>query len=407
MIHIILSNMPVCFGVKFLLLHLKAGSMFQKTTTDKKVRYRSNPRKDQFFKTLKGNVDAYFKEKGISKHANGRMIFKTVFALTSWLLMVVLILSNTFSFSYLATILAFTVLGFINIYIAFNIMHDACHNAYSKSKKVNRILGYSMNLIGGNSYLFTRMHDAHHAFVNIHGIDVTLESHGLFRFTPHEPYRNYHKYQHWYTPIIYAIASLHWTAIKDFKWFFLEDNIGNQKGMKHPKSEMWILILSKIFYFGYTLILPFMLLNVPAWVIIVGYLMLHIPSSLMFALIFQVTHVYDGTHYPLPDDAGNIENNYALHVLETTADFSRGRDIATWFMGGINLHVIHHLFPTICHVHYKDLTQIIKDTAEEFGLEYKENPTFASAFVKHMKMLKLLSDKDADVPQYGKSVIFN
>jgi len=71
----------------------------------------------------------------------------------------------------------------------------------------------------------------HHAFVNIHGIDVTLESHGLFRFTPHEPFRWFHKYQHLYTPILYMIVSMHWTIVKDFKWFFIEDSIGNKKNI--------------------------------------------------------------------------------------------------------------------------------------------------------------------------------
>jgi len=381
--------------------------MFQKTTSIKKVRYKSNQKKDDFFRDLKGRVNKYFKENGISKHANAAMVFKTVFAFVCWVVVYTILISNLLSFSYAATIAGFCVLGFINIFIAFVVMHDACHNAYSANKKVNRILGYSMNFIGGNSYLFTKMHNAHHAFVNIHGIDVTLESHGLFRFSPHEPYKWFHKYQHIYTPILYMIASVHWAAVKDFKWFFLEDNIGNKKNIKHPKFEFWMLIFSKMFYFGYALILPFLFMNVPFWVVLLGFLAMHIPSSLTFALIFQITHVYDGTHYPLPDDGGNIENNYALHVLETTSDFGRGKPMITWLTGGINLHVIHHLFPTVCHIHYGPLTEIIKECAEEYGLDYYEQPTFYSAIKYHMKMLHHLSKPDAEVPQYGKSLSFN
>jgi len=381
--------------------------MFQKTTTTKKVRYKSTKQKDDFFRDLKGRVNNYFKEKGISKYANAAMVFKTVFAFTAWGIMYAILITNKLSFSYAATIAGFCALGFVNIFIAFAVMHDACHHAYSKNKKINRLLGYSMNFIGGNSYLFTKMHNSHHAFVNIHGIDVTLESHGLFRFTPHEPHQWFHKFQHIYTPILYMIASAHWVIVKDFKWFFVEDSIGNKKNIKHPKSEFWMLILSKIFYFSYAIILPIIFLQVPAWLVFIGFLAMHIPSSLTFALIFQVTHVYDGTHYPLPDSEGNIENNYALHVLETTSDFSRGKPAAAWLMGGINLHVIHHLFPTICHIHYQPLTKIVKECVEEYGLEYYEQPSFYAAIKYHMKMLYNLRKPDAQVPQYGKSLIFN
>ena len=378
--------------------------MFEKTTSKKRIKYKSNPKKDQFMKVLRTRVWAYFKENNISKNANGEMYFKTVLAIVSWLGLYGLIMSDYFSFSYLATIGAFCVLGFINIFMAFNIVHDACHDAYFKSKKANKYMGLFMNFIGGNAYLFTRMHNAHHQFVNIHGSDVTLETHGLFRFTPDEPWQPKHKWQHIYTPIVYCLASLHWTAVKDFKWFFMEEHIGNKKDIKHPRSEFWTLIITKIVYFSLHLFLPMALLGVPWWVVFIGYLMLHIPSSLMFALVFQVTHIYEGTTFPLPDDEGNIENNYAVHVLETTADFSRSNPIANWFFGCINVHSIHHIMPGICHVHYPELTKILKATAEEFGLEYKESETFLIALRRHLHMLKALSKPEAEIPRVGNSV---
>ncbi len=377
--------------------------MLVKTTTNKRIRYRSNPKKDQFIKVLRERIWAYFKENNISKYANAQMYFKTAFAVVSWIGIYALLMSNALSHSYWLTIGVFCLLGFVNIFMAFNIVHDACHGAYSANKKVNKYMGLFMNFIGGNAYLFTQMHNAHHAFVNIHGSDVTLETHGLFRFTPDEPWQPKHKWQHIYTPIVYALASLHWTAVKDFKWFFMESHIGNNKNIQHPRSEMFMLFVTKIMYFGLHLVLPLLFLTVPWWVVVLGYLALHLPSSLMFALVFQVTHVYDGTTYPLPDDEGNIENNYAIHVLETTADFSRKNPVANWFFGCINIHVIHHIMPGICHVHYPALTKILEETAEEFGLEYQENESFWKAFKKHLQMLHILSKADATVPRVGKS----
>lgn len=374
--------------------------MLKATTSNKKVRFKSTPEKDNFIKDYRSRVNEYFKQKGISQYANREMKIKTVFAFMAWLAVYALIMSDVLSAYPIALILGFTLLGFVNIFIAFNVVHDACHNAYSKSRKTNKILGLSMNFIGGNAYLFTMMHNAHHAFVNIHGIDVTLESHGLFRFTPHEPHKKFHRWQHIYTPIIYALAMLHWAIVKDWKWFYQEKHIGNQKNIKHPKSEFWTLLIGKVVYFGLTLALPMIFLSAEWYWILIGWVNIHLLPGLTFAVMFQATHVYNGTTYPLPDKEGNIENNYALHVLATTADFSRKNRVGTWLMGGINIHVVHHIFPTICHVHYPQLTQILKDTCEEYGIEYQENPNLWVAFSKHMQMLKILSKEDAYVPEY-------
>ena len=379
--------------------------MFNKMTSDKRVRFRGTPKKNEFIKVLRQRVDAYFEDNNISPYANGEMIFKTIFSIVTWSAVYGLIISDSLSFSWWALVLGYLLLGFINIFIAFNIMHDATHDAYSEKQWINDLLSYSMNFIGGNQYLFRRMHGAHHGYVNIHGIDVTLETHGMFRFTPDEPWLPRHKWQHFYTPLLYTLAMIHWVSVKDFKWFFFEKNIGNQKKLKHPFREYVILIISKLWYFGALLILPLIILSAPAWLIILAFINMHLLPSLTFALIFQVTHVYEGTHYPLPDDNGDIDNNYALHVLETTADFSRKKKLATWFMGGINIHVIHHIFPKVCHVHYAPLTEIVKETAEEFGIEYQENPSFWVAFKKHMWMLKHLSKPNATVPRYGNSAL--
>lgn len=380
--------------------------MLKKTTSSQRIRFKSTPSKDEFLKTLTQRVNAYFSDRGISRHANAEMIWKTIIILASWAGTYALIMSDILSDSPWLLMLTFLFLGFVNISIAFNIVHDACHGAYSSNPKVNKVLGYSMNFIGGNAYLFTMMHNAHHAFVNIRGIDVTLETHGLFRFTPAEPYKKVHRWQHIYTPILYSLAMLQWTVMKDFKWMFAETNIGNNKGIKHPKSEIWILLVSKAFYFGVTLALPMIFLSAPWWVVLLCWINMHILPGATFAFIFQVTHVFDGTCYPVPDKDGSIENNYAIHVLETTADFSRKKPIANWWMGCINIHVIHHVLPKVCHVHYPALTQILKDTADEYGVRYQENKNFWIALKKHMAMLKHLSKPDASVPQYQSEISY-
>lgn len=72
-------------------------------------------------------------------------------------------------------------------------------------------------------------------------------------------------------------------------------------------------------------------------------------------------------------------------------------------MGGINIHVIHHILPQVCHVHYPALTKILKETCDDHGIEYQENRTFWMALKKHYQILKHLSTPDATVPRVGKS----
>ncbi|MEM7510643.1 MAG: acyl-CoA desaturase [Bacteroidota bacterium] len=374
--------------------------MLGQTTSSRKVKFKSTPEKDKFAKALRIAIATYFKENNISKYGNREMHIKTIFAAVAWLSVYALIMSNALSHNLLLLWGGFTLLGYVNIFIAFNIGHDACHNAYSANMKVNKRMSYAMNFIGANSYLFRMMHNAHHQYVNIHGTDVTLETHGLFRFTPDEPYKPIHKFQHIYTPILYSLAAVHWTIVKDFKWFFGETHIGNNKHIDHSKKEFVILVLSKIVHFGLHVVLPLIFLDVAWWAVLLGYIFIQFLPGLTFALIFQVTHVYEGTHYPMPDDEGNIENNYAIHVMETTADFARESKIGSWLMGGINIHVIHHIMPGVCHVHYPALTKILIKVANDHGIEYHENKTFGEALKKHMKMLKLLSKPDATVPRY-------
>ena len=380
--------------------------MIKSMTSAKRVRFRSNPRKDQFMNTLRERVDAYFARTGQSQHANGEMYAKTALSIAMWIACFATVVSGVLDAYPLGLIAMYTVWGFVNVFIAFNIMHDATHDAYSANPKVNKIMGYSMDFIGGNQYLFRRMHGAHHGYVNIHGIDVTMESHGMFRFTPAEPWKPFHRFQHYYTFVLYSLAMFHWVMVKDFKWMFGETHIGNQKNIQHPTREKVILVIGKTWYFGTALALPLLLTAAPWWAVLIGFVSMHILPGLYFALIFQVTHVYDGTTYPVPDDRGDIHNNYALHVLETTADFSRKSRFGSWLMGGINIHVIHHIFPRICHTHYPALTEILKETADEFGLEYQENERFWPALKKHYGMLKHLSKPDATVPTIGASAMY-
>jgi linoleoyl-CoA desaturase len=120
---------------------------------------------------------------------------------------------------------------------------------------------------------------------------------------------------------------------------------------------------------------------------------MHYIAGFILAIIFQPAHVIDGTEYPEPDADGNLENNWAVHQLHTTTNFANKSRIFSWYVGGLNFQVEHHLFPNVCHVHYRKISSIVRQTAEEFGLPYKSEPTFVGALAGHTKLLKELGRK--------------
>jgi linoleoyl-CoA desaturase len=57
------------------------------------------------------------------------------------------------------------------------------------------------------------------------------------------------------------------------------------------------------------------------------------------------------------------------------------------------MQIEHHLFPKICHVHYRAISDIVQQTAQEFNLPYIENETFLSALQSHYRMLRKLGEE--------------
>ena len=200
------------------------------------LKYKEKITSSGFSKALAERVDAYFEERRISRHANLEMISKTVLGFTLWIGTYLLILSDRFSSLGLAGM--YVLHGFAQVFIAFNIAHDANHGAYSKSKRVNRALGCVFDLVGGSSYMWRLFHnDSHHAFVNVRKADTALESGNVFRFSPRDRRRPFHRYQHIYAPFLYCLSTLDWVLTKDYRWLFHTGGFGNRKIVRSREPQ--------------------------------------------------------------------------------------------------------------------------------------------------------------------------
>jgi linoleoyl-CoA desaturase len=95
----------------------------------------------------------------------------------------------------------------------------------------------------------------------------------------------------------------------------------------------------------------------------------------------------DCAELPTPNAEGKIENEWFVHQLYTTANFCMDNAVVSFFTGGLNFQIEHHLFPMISHVHYPDIAPIVEKTAKEFGVPYQNNPSLTGALGGHVQYL--------------------
>jgi len=344
----------------------------------------------QFFATVKKNVDQYFKENNLSKNANALMIFKSIFFFGGVWILYGLILSNQFSLGVML-ILAM-LLGFFKAASAFNISHDAMHGSYSSKEWVNNLLAYTFNILGANISVWVISHNiVHHTFTNIedHDEDLIIAP-GLVRLTAGDKKSKLQRYQHLYAMFLYGLASIAWVFRKDFMKMF-QDKIGQHETKHYTFRDYFELFFFKAVNYTIFIVIPLVVLPITWWQFIIGFLAMHFAMGLTLGLVFQLAHVVEETSFPEPNEAGNIEEAWAVHQMRTTANFGMDSFLTSFICGGLNFQVEHHLFPKICHIHYPVISKIVKETAESMNVPYLYNDTFFSALGSHYKVLKKYS----------------
>lgn len=348
-----------------------------------------------FSTTLKQRVNSYFVENNISRFSNSGMVFKTIFMLSLYFIPYGLIVSGLFSSSWMMVLL-YTVMAFGVAGIGLSIQHDANHGAYSTNANVNKYLGKMLNVIGGFASAWKIQHNVlHHTYTNILHYDEDISPiGGVLRFSPNDELNKIHKFQHIYAWFLYGLMTFMWVTTKDFKQIYRYKEMGLTNTLNQSfNSVIMELIISKILYYGYILVIPLMVTSAPWWSIVLGICVMHYVASLMFGLTFQPGHIVPETNFPQPTRDLTIENNWMIHQLESTSNYAPNNRLFSWFVGGINFQVEHHLFPNICHVHYRALSQIISETAKEYDVPYYSHSSFLSALKYHAKMLKSLGEE--------------
>jgi linoleoyl-CoA desaturase len=275
--------------------------------------------------------------------------------------------------------------------VGMGVMHDGNHAAYSSNQRLNNLMGLTMNLLGADAYNWKIKHNKlHHVFTNIYGKDEDIDSRVILRFAYAAPLKKYHRYQHIYAWFLYSLMSLSMVFGDIFKRFhYRRKGITNISLKRFRQSLTWLMV-SKVLYFFVILVVPVLVTPLLWWHVIIGFMIMHITVGIILSVVFQLAHVVEGPGQALPDEYGKIHDIMLVHQLKETCDFSRGNKILSWYVGGLNYQVEHHLFPRICHVHYPAISKIVEATTREFKMPYITFDSFFAALRSHYMTLKNL-----------------
>jgi linoleoyl-CoA desaturase len=287
--------------------------------------------------------------------------------------------------------------------IGTSVMHDANHGTYSRNKRINNFIGWILEVIGGYTVTWKIQHNVlHHTYTNIAGLDEDIDSIILLRFSPRQKWYWFHRYQYIYAWFFYMIMTLYWMTAKDYLQvvrYKQHDLLVKQK--VSLKQALFRITLYKLFYYSYILFLPIMFSGMPWYHVLLGFLIMHFTAGLFLSCIFQPSHIMETSSFSEPvADSGErrMEDSWAVHEVKNTTNFSPDSRILSWFIGGLNYQIEHHLFPHICHVHYPHIAPFVKSTVLSFGLPYNVQPTFLKALREHARMLKILGQDLQDQP---------
>lgn len=350
------------------------------TITPTPARYRGLRR------ALDEVVDAYFLATKTSRHG-GAIAQRKAWLVVSWLLAsyvgLVFVARTWWQVLPLGLSMAAaaTAIGFV-------VAHDANHGALCESRTGNRVWSCCFDIMGISSYVWRHAHNFdHHGQPNVDGRDPDLDFGCLARMSPAQPWRWWHRFQHLYLLPLYGLAYPRWVVFEDFRRVAL-GRIADRRFPRPRGSEALLFVAGKLGFLGWAIVLP-SLHHPPATVLAValgcGYVV-----GAMLALVVSLGHSVDGISFP--SAAPRSADDWCAHQIAASADFGSSNRWLTWYTGGLNHQVTHHLFPRISHIHHRALAPRLARVCARFGVPRTVHPTFLAALDAHRRLLRELGN---------------
>ena len=354
-------------------------------------------RNNQFYQSLKTAVDQYFEVNHIKKTGDWRLYIKTITLVSAAIIIYGTLIF--FKMNALPALLLCALLGFVFASIGFGVMHDANHGSYSTKPWLNDTLGLTANALGASSFFWKQKHNIiHHTYTNVDGIDDDIAKSPIIRQCETQKWVPAHKIQHLYLLPIYALSSIFWLFFMDFTKYFTRKIYTTEAWKLTPKNH-FIFWVTKILYFTFYMIIPAIVWGFGPWLL--GFMVLHIVMGITLSLTFQLAHVVENTEFEnvALDETKHVETAWAEHEVRTSSNFAMNNPVVSWFVGGLNFQIEHHLFPKVSHVHYPAISKIVMEKCKEFNLPYNKYDTMFGAMASHFRVMKSLGKKPIVIKQ--------
>jgi linoleoyl-CoA desaturase len=349
--------------------------------SDYKLKFSSDS-SSQFYEELKKRIAPILvKESSRARQLTltKLILFPVLFTVTYTILITAV--ENSF-----ALYLLYVLLGFFTPLIVMNIGHDAIHNCLFNTTTINRLTLLLVDLLGADSFVWRMRHvHFHHPVANVLHWDIDLEPRKLFKLSPADSSFRFHRFQHIYMPFIYFLFTFHWIFVQDFVDYF-DSNSKFRKSVTITLNHILKLFAFKFIYISYILIIPMILIDLPAIHIVMAFFLMHAVAGVGVLVIVMPNHWDEHVEFSYPSDHNQIPMDWAYHQLKNTNDFAI-HPVANFLMGGLNHHVAHHLFPHINHNYLPAITREIRSLSKELNLPYKSF-TFKESLLSHFRLLK-------------------
>jgi fatty acid desaturase (delta-4 desaturase) len=280
------------------------------------------------------------------------------------------------------SVVAALFLGFALAWVGTGVQHTANHGGLWKNTTLNYLTGLLDDIATGGSSIVWRYHHqvGHHAYCNDLALDPdTYSSFPLVRLDSSQQWQPYHRFQFIYAPISFCFL---WFSIQFQDLQCLLDSTFFDISFKGTSSvEITLAIVLKAIHFSWIVILPYQLHGFDTmlypWIAVFGF------GGFALASQFIVSHNVDETKFFA--DPSNVEKDWARRQIETSTSW--GGEIGSFFSGGLNLQIEHHLFPCMAHSFYGRAQVVVKDECAKQGVPYTAYNYLLPNFVDHIKFL--------------------
>lgn len=342
---------------------------------------------DAFYKILHQRVFHHLKQVSGGTKANLYFWFKFVFYYTGFAFSYCMIVSSPQNGGTTQLIAGYVLSGLFVLGIIFNVAHDAAHNTLFTNQKLNRFF-YAMSfpLLGNHPFVWRTYHlNSHHLYTNVEESDIDVIQNKWLRLHAHEPVKKFHRFQFLYAPLLYLFYTLNFVIFRDVMAAFGKTDRTIE--VKVPVIAKLKYVFSKCFYFSLFLIYPWLITGCSFGSVLIAFLIMHFCMSLIIVLVLSCNHQVDLAHHLSHEEAQASGMSWVSLQLKSNLDYSASSRFFHFFVGGFNAHTIHHLFPTVCHVHYRKLVYIMRETCNEFNVKYNET-SYVNALASHFRFLK-------------------